>query len=270
MAGSASQRRRGDFAYGTAGPAGRDGHPRGTRRGGQVRGQPRPGAGRRGRRAVRRLSEPRCGGLLPAGSAQPDRPDRRGVEQPPGPAGLGADDAVPAGQPAAGGRHPFTALHDAAGRVGARRGHPARRHLLLRPRAARRGEGPVLPGLDQDVAAPGRGVRGAQQGHRRRADPLHPRRGRFDRGGLSRGGPVGLPGAGARADRRGRRVPRAGGAAVDRVPRHPGAAEERAGAGPGLHQGDDARGRIGRCWCWPARRAGMPASNPRSRRCRPG
>ena len=50
----------------------------------------------------------------------------------------------------------------------------------------------------------------------------------LDRGGLPRRGPVGVPGAGPGADRRGRRVPRAGGPAVDRLPRHPGAAEERA------------------------------------------
>ena len=60
---------------------------------------------------------------------------------PPGPAGLGADRPA-AGRPAGRGRgHPLAALHDAAARAGARRGHRARRDVLHRARAAHRGQG---------------------------------------------------------------------------------------------------------------------------------
>ena len=210
------------------------------------------GAGRRGRRAVGGLPEPRCGGLLPAGAAQPDHPDGRGAEQPPGPARLGADHAVPAGQAAAGGRHPFTALHDAAGRVGARAWSPCTTPRSSPTAGCTWDQGAVLPGLDPDVAAPGGGVRGAQQGHRRRAGPLHPRRGRTRSwwpitGWTSRS-------SGCRSRRRSPRVAEFLGLG-DRpwiaLPRHPGAAQERAGAGPGLHPGDDHAGRTGRSWCWP-------------------
>ncbi len=44
------------------------------------------------------------------------------------------------------------------------RGHPARRDLLLRPRTAPGGQGPVLPGLDPDVAAPCGRLHRAEQG----------------------------------------------------------------------------------------------------------
>ena len=138
--------------------------------------------------------------VRPARPAQPDHPDRRGTGQPAGPARLGADHAVPAGQAAAGRRHPFAALHDAAGRVGPGRGDPARRHLLLRPRTASRGEGPVLPRLDPDVAASGGGLHRAEPGDRHRTGPLRARRLRLDGGRLSRRRPGGVPRARPGAD----------------------------------------------------------------------
>ena len=93
---------------------------------------------------------------------------RRAVRHraPPGPAGLGADRPA-AGRPAGRRRRdPLAVLHDAAARAGARRGHRARRDVLLRARAAQRGQDRLLP-----VGDPHRGAAGHPAWSCRRRPP---------------------------------------------------------------------------------------------------
>ena len=144
------------------------------------------------------------------------------------------------------------------------RRHPARRDVLLRPRAAPGRQGPVLPGLDPDVAAPGRGLRGAQQGDGRRAGPAT-RTPTPDSMVVAYHGVDhdGVPGA-ASPSRSPR--PRPSWASATERGSPSSARWSRARTCPALVRAyiramTTAR-RIGPRWCWPARRAGIPAVEP--------
>ena len=249
-------------AHGTARAAGRDRDPGPTGRGRPLRRQPRRGARRAGRGAVGGLPTPRRRRVRRPGPAQPDHHRGRGTGEPTGQARLGADHPAPAGPAVAGGRHPLAALHDADGLDRAVRRDPARRHVLLRPRAAPGHQGAVLPGLDADVAAPGRGLRGAEPG---------------DRATNSCGWPTQTPTGSSwpitasttrsfthRRPSRPRPPRPSWVSPADRGSAF-WARWSRARTCPpwsAASSGRCGRARIRRCWCWPARPVGIPGVEP--------
>ena len=199
---------------------------------------------------------------------EPARRRRRGRRRavrhraPPGPAGLGADRAA-AGRPAGRRRRdPLAVLHDAAARAGAGRGHRARRHVLLRARAAQRGQDRLLPLGDPHRGAAGQPGHRAVAGDPRRAGPAARRRpGRIDVAYHGVDTATFHPPSEAET-RAGHRPARAARPALRRLPRRARAAQERPRPGARLGPGRRRHGR--------AARAGAGRRQRLGRRRRPG
>ena len=186
---------------------------------------------------------------------------------PAGPAGLGADRPA-AGRPAGRCRpHPLALLHDAAARAGAGRGDPARRHLLLRARAAQRGPHRLLPVGDPHGGPPGRARRRPVAGHPRRAGPAPRRRPGAHRRRAARRRPRHLPPADRTPSAAG--SPTGSGCTAGRT--SPSSVSSSAArtcptwcaAGCARSTASTSR----RCSCWPAAAAGTTASTRPSPRC---